>query len=73
MFNSTIFTSRGQLDMPLLPLDPRRIQFTPIFRIIHTIIAFCCDPVKQPEPGGLPPSGLAPYEFDPGPADARYR
>jgi hypothetical protein len=28
---STIFTSRGQLDTPLLPLDPRRIQFTPTF------------------------------------------
>jgi len=30
MFNSTIFTSRGQLGMPLSPLDLRRIQFTPI-------------------------------------------
>ena len=28
---STIFTSRGQLDTPLQPLDPRRIQYTPIF------------------------------------------
>ena len=26
---STIFTSRGQLDTPLQPLDPRRIQCTP--------------------------------------------
>ena len=28
---STIFTSRGQLDTPLQPLDPRRIQCTPVF------------------------------------------
>ena len=27
---STIFTSRGQLDTPLQPLDPRRIRYTPI-------------------------------------------
>jgi hypothetical protein len=27
---STIFTSRGQLDTPSLPLDHRRIQFTPM-------------------------------------------